>query len=155
LRLPFAELQVLGRKRQEFQLFHGCCAGRALFEDTELDGFNAFAAIYFNAVTKPSALTHAAIAPKVVAMVADRSLVTFHGDESFRRGACHAGEWLQQTSRTLSEQGRSAVEISQHLSQLVGVLCDWRENKGPLPDGNPWDWSLKDLASVIKAREQR
>jgi len=87
-------------------------------------------------------------------MSVEKELVTSRGDESFRKGACHAAEWLSQTSRTLAAQGRTGAEISQHLSQLVGVLSDWRGQKSPLPDGNPWDWSFKDLASVIKAREQ-
>jgi hypothetical protein len=87
-------------------------------------------------------------------MDAKKQLITAHGDENFRKGACHAAEWLRETSRTLAAQGRSAAEITQHLSQLVRVLSDWRESKRPLPDGNPWDWSFKDLASVIKAREQ-
>ena len=80
--------------------------------------------------------------------------MTSRSDENFRKGACHAAEWLSQTSRTLAAQGRTGPEISEHLSQLVGVLSDWRAQKRPLPDGNPWDWSFKDLASVIKAREQ-
>jgi hypothetical protein len=87
-------------------------------------------------------------------METGKQLVTAHRDENFRKGACHAAEWLRETSRNLTAQQRTAAEVTQHLSQLVGVLFDWRENKRPLPDGNPWDWSFKDLASVIKAREQ-
>jgi hypothetical protein len=82
-------------------------------------------------------------------------LVTAGSDESFRRGACHSAEWLRETCRTLAAQGRTGAEISRHLSQLAGVLSDWRAHKDPLPDGNPWDWSFKDLASVIKSREQQ
>ena len=87
-------------------------------------------------------------------MPVKKELVTSRSDENFRKGASHAAEWLSQTSRTLAAQGRTGGEISEHLSQLVGVLSDWRAQKRPLPDGNPWDWSFKDLASVIKAREQ-
>ena len=87
-------------------------------------------------------------------MSIDKELVTCRGDESFRKGACHGAEWFVQTSKTLALQGRSAGEISDHLAELAGVMDDWRGQTGDLPDGNPWDWSFKDLASVIKAREK-
>ena len=87
-------------------------------------------------------------------MSIDKELVTCRGDETFRKGACHCAEWFLQTSNTLIAQGRSAGEISGYLAELAGVLADWRTQTGDLPDGNPWDWSFKDLASVIKAREK-
>ena len=87
-------------------------------------------------------------------MPVEKELVSSRSDENFRKGACHAAEWLVQASRTQAAQGRTATEVSEHLSQLLSVLADWRAQMVPLPDGNPWDWSLKDLASVIKARRQ-
>ncbi len=87
-------------------------------------------------------------------MPVEKQLVNSRSDENFRKGAYHAAEWLLQASRTQAAQGRTATEVSEHLSQLLSVLADWRAQTVPLPDGNPWDWSLKDLASVIKARQQ-
>ena len=87
-------------------------------------------------------------------MAVEKQLVNSRSDENFRKGAYHAAEWLLQASRTQAAQGRTATEVSEHLSQLLSVLADWRAQMVPLPDGNPWDWSLKDLASVIKARQQ-
>ena len=87
-------------------------------------------------------------------MPVEKELVSSRSDENFRKGACHAAEWLVQASQTQATQGRTATEVSEHLSQLLRVLADWRAQMVPLPDGNPWDWSLKDLASVIKARRQ-
>ena len=87
-------------------------------------------------------------------MANEKELVTCLGDESFRKGACHGAQWFLETSQTLFNQGRSSQEISDHLADLSGVLADWRGQTGELPDGNPWDWSFKDLASVIKARRQ-
>ena len=87
-------------------------------------------------------------------MPVEKRLVNPRSDENFRKGACHAAEWLLQASRTQAAQGRTATEVSEHLSQLVNVLANWRAQMGPLPDGNPWDWSLKDLALVIKGHHQ-
>jgi hypothetical protein len=87
-------------------------------------------------------------------MPVEKELVSSRSDENFRKGACHAAKWLLQASRTHAAQGRTATEVSEHLSQLLNVLVNWRAQTVPLPDGNPWDWSLKDLASVIKARQQ-
>lgn len=85
-------------------------------------------------------------------MPVEKQLINSRSDENFRKGACHAAEWLLQTSRTQAAQGRTGAEVAEHLSQLVSVLADWRAQMVPLPDGNPWDWSLKDLAAVIKGR---
>ena len=85
-------------------------------------------------------------------MAAPKDLVSAHHDENFRKGACHAGHWLLETAETLAAQGRSASEINTHLTDLVGVLAEWRSQTTDLPDGNPWDWSFKDLAIVIKER---
>jgi len=87
-------------------------------------------------------------------MAVEKQLVNSRSDENFRKGAYHAAEWLLHASRTQAAQGHTATEVSEHLSQLLSVLADWRAQMVPLPDGNPWDWSLKDLASVIKARQQ-
>jgi hypothetical protein len=87
-------------------------------------------------------------------MPVEKELVSSRSDENFRKGAYHAAEWLVQASRTQAGQGRTATEVFEHLSQLLIVLADWRAQMVPLPDGNPWDWSLKDLAFVIKARQQ-
>jgi len=87
-------------------------------------------------------------------MPVEKQLVNSRSDENFRKGAYHAAEWLLEASRTQAAQGRTAREVCEHLSQLLSVLANWRAQMVPLPDGNPWDWSLKDLASVIKARHQ-
>jgi hypothetical protein len=86
-------------------------------------------------------------------MAVEKEPTTSRSDENFRKGACHGARWLLETSRTLVAQGRSAEEISEYLAELCGVLCHWREHMGEMPDGNPWDWSFKDLASVIKTRK--
>ena len=80
--------------------------------------------------------------------------VSFRDDELFRKGACHGAAWFLETIRTLAAQGRSADEICQHLEDLTKVLAEWRTQMNALPDGNPWDWSFKDLASVIKAGDE-
>ena len=87
-------------------------------------------------------------------MAVEKDLVHYRSDESFRKGACHSAKWLLETSRTLAQQGRSAEEISAHLAELVEVLGNWRTQSAELPDGNPWDWSFKDLASVIKMQKE-
>jgi hypothetical protein len=87
-------------------------------------------------------------------MPVEKQLVNSRSDENFRKGACHAAEWLLQASRTQAAQGRTATEVSEHLLELANVLADWRAQMVPLPDGNPWDWSLKDLALVIRRRHQ-
>ncbi len=87
-------------------------------------------------------------------MAQRREPITFHADENFRKGASHAGIWFQETARTLAAQGRTADEIAAHLDDLVRVLQDWRTGGVELPDGNPWDWSFKDLASVIRERNE-
>ena len=83
-------------------------------------------------------------------MAVEKDLVHSRSDENFRKGACHGAMWLLETTQTLGQQGRSAAEISGHLADLVEVLKNWRGQTGEVPDGNPWDWSFKDLASVIK-----
>jgi hypothetical protein len=87
-------------------------------------------------------------------MPVEKDLVNFRSDGSFRKGACHGGQWFLQTAQTLAREGRTAAEISEHLTDLAGVLGDWRSQTVEMPDGNPWDWSFKDLASVIKARKE-
>lgn len=82
-----------------------------------------------------------------------REPITFHADENFRKGACHAGDWFLETARTLATQGRTAMEVAEHLEALAAVLTDWRTQGAELPDGNPWDWSFKDLASVLRERK--
>ena len=56
------------------------------------------------------------------------------------------------TTETLAAHGRTLSEINIDLTDLVGVLAEWRSQTTELPDGTPWDWSLKDLAGVIKER---
>ena len=87
-------------------------------------------------------------------MAAAHELVSFRGDEHFRKGACHGAEWFLETIKTLARQGRSADEICAHLADLTKVLAEWRRQTEELPDGNPWDWSFKDLAKVIKAEKR-
>lgn len=87
-------------------------------------------------------------------MPVEKRLVNSRSDENFRKGACHAADWLLRASREQAAQGRIATEVSEHLFQLVKVLADWRAQMVPLPDGNPWDWSLKDLSLVINPRDQ-
>jgi len=86
-------------------------------------------------------------------MAVEKQLVNSRSDENFRKGACHAAEWLLEATRTQAAQGRTTTEVLEHLSQLVKVLAEWRAQMVPLPDGNPWDWSFKDLALVIKGRD--
>ena len=88
-------------------------------------------------------------------MAVEKDLVHSRSDENFRKGACHAGHWLLQTSQSLASEGRTAAEISERLAELADVLSDWRSQTGEMPDGNPWDWSFKDLASVIKRQRKR
>jgi len=88
--------------------------------------------------------------PPRCAMAAPKDLVSFHSDENFRKGACHGAHWIVETADTLAAQGRSAADINTHLSDLADVLAEWRSQTTVLPDGNPWDRSYKDLASVIK-----
>jgi len=82
-----------------------------------------------------------------------QKLVTFTADENFRKGACHGAAWFLRTTRVLMSEGRGADEIVNYLEDLAGIITEWRSGAGELPDGNPWDWSYKDLASVIKARK--
>ena len=86
-------------------------------------------------------------------MAHEKEIVTCLGDENFRKGACHGAHWFLETSQTLAQQGRTCGEVSAHLADLAAVLAAWRNQTGDLPDGNPWDWSFKDLAAVIKARK--
>lgn len=88
-------------------------------------------------------------------MATNRKPVNFTGDENFRKGACHGATWFLQTTRVLISEGRSADEISKHLEELEGIMTEWRSGVGELPDGNPWDWSYRDLASVIKERGEK
>jgi hypothetical protein len=76
--------------------------------------------------------------------------ISFEADEHFRKGACHAAAWLRETARTLADQGRTASEVADHLAELARVLENWRTQTVELPDGNPWDWSFRDLASVLR-----
>ncbi|EDY20652.1 hypothetical protein CfE428DRAFT_1849 [Chthoniobacter flavus Ellin428] len=87
-------------------------------------------------------------------MAVEKDLVHSRSDENFRKGACHAAQWFLQTCRMLADEGRTASEIADRLSAMRDVLADWRSQTGEMPDGNPWDWSFKDLASVIKEREE-
>ena len=87
-------------------------------------------------------------------MAIEKELMSSRCDENFRKGACHGAHWFLETSRTLASEGRGAGEISTHLADLARILADWRSQTGELPDGNPWDWSYKDLACVIQARNQ-
>jgi hypothetical protein len=88
-------------------------------------------------------------------MAVEKDLVNSRSDENFRKGACHAGQWLLHTSQMLAGEGMTATEIADHLGELNDVLGDWRSQTREMPDGNPWDWSLKDLASVIKDGKKR
>jgi hypothetical protein len=83
-----------------------------------------------------------------------REPISSSADESFRKGACHAAEWFLETVRTLAEQGRTSTEVAEHLTDLAALLSDWRTYGGELPEGNPWDWSFKDLASAIRERKR-
>jgi hypothetical protein len=87
-------------------------------------------------------------------MAEHREPISFRADENFRKGACHAGTWFRETARMLAAQGRTGGEIAAHLEDLVRVLENWRIGGVELPDGNPWDWSFKDLASVIRDRDE-
>lgn len=84
-------------------------------------------------------------------MSVEKELADSRSDQNFRKGASHAAKWFLQTSQRLVDEGRTAGEISEYLEDLAGVLNCWRNQTDELPDGNPWDWSFKDLAAVIKA----
>ncbi len=86
-------------------------------------------------------------------MDSHRKLVTFTADENFRKGACHGAAWFLRTTRMLISEGRDAQEILNYLEELADIMTEWRNGAGELPDGNPWDWSYKDLASAVKARK--
>lgn len=88
-------------------------------------------------------------------MALEKDIVDARSDENFRKGAVHAARWFLETSQTLAQQGRTATEISDHLADLLEVLNHWRNQMDELPDGNPWDWSFKDLASVVKELKNR
>ncbi len=88
-------------------------------------------------------------------MAVQQDLVHSRSDENFRKGACHAAHWFLQTSQTLAGEGRTAAEIAEHLADLAEVLDDWRSQTCEMPDGNPWDWSYKDLASVVKRQKNK
>ena len=88
-------------------------------------------------------------------MLHNRELMSARGDEKFRKGACHGARWFLETSRTLAAQGHSAAEIVEYLAELADVLADWRAQTEEMPDGNPWDWSFKDLASVIQRHKEQ
>lgn len=83
-------------------------------------------------------------------MAVEKELVHSRSDQNFRKGACHAAKWFSQTSRMLAEEGRTAEEISDHFADMLEVLQNWRGQTCELPDGNPWDWSFKDLSDVIR-----
>jgi hypothetical protein len=87
-------------------------------------------------------------------MAIEKDLVHPRSDENFRKGACHGARWFLETSRTLAQQGRSSAEVAEHLADLAELLGHWRTQTSELPDGNPWDWSFKDLASVIKRQKK-
>jgi hypothetical protein len=86
-------------------------------------------------------------------MAVQRDLVHSRSDENFRKGACHGARWFLETSRALVSEGRTAAEIADHLTDMAELLNDWRSQTCQLPDGNPWDWSFKDLASVLKRQK--
>lgn len=83
-------------------------------------------------------------------MSVEKELAGSRSDQNFRKGGCHAAKWFLETSQRLVAEGRTAEEISGYLADLVEVLNCWRSQTDDLPDGNPWDWSFKDLSSVIK-----
>jgi hypothetical protein len=87
-------------------------------------------------------------------MAVEKDLVNSRSDENFRKGACHASQWLLHTSQMLAREGRTAAEIVDRLADLGDVINGWRSQTNEVPDGNPWDWSLKDLDSVIKDRKK-
>ena len=87
-------------------------------------------------------------------MAVEQLLVHSRSDENFRKGACHGSQWFLQTSQTLAREGRTATEICDHLADLAEILKTWRNQTHSLPDGNPWDWSFKDLADVIKRQKE-
>ena len=87
-------------------------------------------------------------------MPVEKDLINSRSDANFRKGACHAGQWFRETSETLASEGRTAAEIAERLAELTDVLSEWRSQTCEMPDGNPWDWSFKDLASVIRSQKK-
>lgn len=74
-------------------------------------------------------------------------------DTNFRRGACHAADWLCEHAQEMVNKGCTVSQISDALSDLTEVMTDWRNFSVDMPRGNPWEWSKEDLTAFITRRK--
>ncbi len=86
-------------------------------------------------------------------MPVQHDLVHSRNDDNFRKGACHGAHWFSLTCQNLIAEGRTGAEVAAHLADLAELLDDWRSQTCDMPDGNPWDWSYKDLSSVLQRQK--
>ena len=47
-------------------------------------------------------------------------------ETAFRLGATHAADWLADVAKRMADEGKSARDVAQRLSDLRDVLVDWR-----------------------------
>jgi len=47
-------------------------------------------------------------------------------ETAFRLGATHAADWLAGVAKRMADEGKSARDIAQRLTDLRDVLVDWR-----------------------------
>ena len=113
----------------------------------------------------------------------NRGIVFEYMDErAVRLGATHAADWLADVAKRMADEGKSAQEIAERLSDLRNVLVDWRKTEAKsvrdltlsvlrdavtgrkLPDeqaielpgeeSNPWEWTEKHLDAFIAHRNK-
>ena len=103
-------------------------------------------------------------------------------ETAFRLGATHAADWLADVAKRMADEGKSAKEIAERLSDLRNVLVDWRKTEAKsvrdltlsvlrdavtgrkLPDeqaielpeeeSNPWEWTNERLDAFIAHRKK-
>jgi hypothetical protein len=75
------------------------------------------------------------------------------GEHKFRQGACYGAQWLQGQAERMAIDGASADQIAARLRERVQVLLDWKEGRGELPEGNPWEWPDDALLELIACRK--
>jgi hypothetical protein len=83
-------------------------------------------------------------------------------ETAFRLGATHAADWLAGVAKRMADEGKSARDIAQRLSDLRDVLVDWKTPEAQaiqaieLPEGesNPWEWTNERLDAFIAHRKK-
>jgi len=50
-------------------------------------------------------------------------------------------------------EGKTAEHISVVLGDMMQVLQDWRDDRVPMPAGNPWEWAKPDLEHFVSTRK--